>query len=82
MEKEKSRAVVKHFHSKKWTAAQIEAKLEEVHGNTAPTFETVYFRIKGLPPLVAQKKAFFMNFFKENYKTFSIDHYIILKNTS
>ena len=40
------------------------------------------FLFKGLPPLVAQKKAFFMNFFKENYKTFLIDHYIILKNTS
>ena len=23
-------------------------------------------KMKGLPPLVAQKKAFFMNFFKEN----------------
>ena len=32
MEKEDFRAVIKHFYLKKWTAAQIKAELDEVHG--------------------------------------------------
>ena len=45
MEKEKFRAVTKHFHLKKWTAAQIKAELDQVHGDTAPTLMPVYFWI-------------------------------------
>ena len=36
---------MKHFYLKKWTAAQIRAELDQVHGDTAPTFKTVYFWI-------------------------------------
>jgi len=32
MEKNKFRAVIKHFYLKKWTAAQIKAELNEVRG--------------------------------------------------
>ena len=45
MEKEEFRAVIKHFHLKKWTVVQIKAELDEVHGDTAPTLKTVYFSI-------------------------------------
>ena len=34
MKKEECRAVMKHIYLKKWTAAQIKAKLEKVHGDT------------------------------------------------
>ena len=43
MEKEEFRAVIKHFYLKKWTAAQIKAELDEVHGDTTSTLKTVYF---------------------------------------
>ena len=33
MEKNEFRAVIKHFYLKKWTAAQIKAKLNEIHGD-------------------------------------------------
>ena len=48
MEKEEFRAVIKHFYLKKWTTAQIKAKLDEVHGDTAPTLKTVHFWINEL----------------------------------
>ena len=38
--------MIKHFYLKKWTTAQIKAKLEEVHGDSAPAFKTIYFWIK------------------------------------
>jgi len=43
MKKDEFHAVIKHFYLKKWTAAQIKAELDEVHGNSAPTLKTVYF---------------------------------------
>jgi len=43
MEKDEFRAVIKHFYLKKWTAAQIEAELDEVHGDSAPALKIVYF---------------------------------------
>ena len=45
MEKNEFHAVIKHFYLKKWTAAQIKAELNEVHGNSAPTLKTIYFWI-------------------------------------
>ena len=42
MEVEEFRAVIKHFYLKKWTAAQIEAELDEVHGDPALTLKTVF----------------------------------------
>ena len=45
MEKNEFRAVIKHFYLKKWTAAQIKAELNEVHGNSAPALKTIYFWI-------------------------------------
>jgi len=45
MEKDEFRAVIKHFYLKKWTAAQIKAELDEVHGDSAPTLKIVYFWI-------------------------------------
>lgn len=45
MEKNEFCAVIKHFHLKKWTAAQIKAELNEVHGNSAPALKTIYFWI-------------------------------------
>lgn len=45
MEKEEFRAVIKHFYFKKWTAAQIKAELNEVHGDSVSALKTVYFRI-------------------------------------
>ena len=32
--------MIKHSYLKKWTAAQIKAELDEVHGDTAPTLKT------------------------------------------
>jgi len=43
MEKDEFHAVIKHFYLKKWTAAQIRAELDEVHGDFAPALKTVYF---------------------------------------
>jgi len=45
MEKDEFRTVIKHFYLKKWTAAQIKAELDEVHGDSAPALKTVYFWI-------------------------------------
>jgi len=45
MEKDEFRAVIKHFYLKKWTAAQIKAELDEVHGDSTPALRTVYFWI-------------------------------------
>lgn len=45
MEKNGFRAVVKHFYLKNWTAAQIKAELDEVHGESAPALMTVYLWI-------------------------------------
>ena len=45
MEKNKFRAVIKHFYLKKWTVAQIKAELNEVHGNSAPALKIIYFWI-------------------------------------
>ena len=45
MEKNKFSAVIKHFYLKKWMAAQINAELDEVHGDSAPVLKTVYFWI-------------------------------------
>ena len=56
MEKEEFRAVIKHFYFKKWTAAQIIAELDEVHGDTSPTLKTVYFWIeKGEDRLIGRE---------------------------
>ena len=41
----RKRAVIQHFHLKKWTAAQIKAELDTVHGDTAPKLKTLYFKI-------------------------------------
>ena len=38
MEKEEFRAVTKHLYLEKWTAAQIKAELDELHGDTVPMF--------------------------------------------
>lgn len=45
MDKNEFRAVIKHFYLKKWTAAQIKAELDEVHGDSAPALKTIYFWI-------------------------------------
>ncbi|XP_049521685.1 histone-lysine N-methyltransferase SETMAR-like [Dermacentor silvarum] len=45
MEKGEFRAVIKHFYLKHWTAAQIKAKLSEVHGDSAPSLKTIYYWI-------------------------------------
>jgi len=45
MEKDKFRAVIKCFYLKKWTAAQIKAKLNEVHGDSSSALKTIYFWI-------------------------------------
>jgi len=45
MEKNEFRAVIKHFYLKKWTAAQIKAELNEIHGNSTPVLKTIYFSI-------------------------------------
>lgn len=45
MEKNEFRAVIKHFYLKKWTAAQIKAELDAVHGKSAPVKKTIYFWI-------------------------------------
>jgi len=45
MEKNEFYAVIKHFYLKKWTAAQIKAELNEVHGNSVPALKTIYFWI-------------------------------------
>ena len=45
MEKEEFSAVINHFYLKKWTAAQINAELDEFHGDTTLTLKTVYFCI-------------------------------------
>ena len=42
MEKEESRVVIKHFYFKKWTATQIQAELDEVHGNFVSALKTIY----------------------------------------
>ena len=43
MEQSEFRAVIKYFYLKKWTAAQIKAELDDVHGNSAPALKTIYF---------------------------------------
>ena len=45
MKKTEFRPVIKHFYFKKWTAAQIKAALDEVHGEIAPPLNSVYFWI-------------------------------------
>jgi len=45
MEKDEFCAVIKYFYLKKWTAAQIKAELDEVHGDSAPALKIVYFWI-------------------------------------
>lgn len=42
MEKSEFRAVIKHFHLKGLTPKEIKAELDEVHGESAPSFATVY----------------------------------------
>jgi histone-lysine N-methyltransferase SETMAR len=42
MEKNEFRAVIKHFHMKKKTPKEIKAELDEVHGTSAPSIQTVY----------------------------------------
>ena len=37
--------MIKHSYLKKWTTAQIKAKFDEVHRDTALTLKTVYFWI-------------------------------------
>jgi len=43
MEKNEFRAVIKHFFLKKKTAIEIKAELDEVHGDSAPSYKTVCF---------------------------------------
>ena len=43
MEKNEFRAVIKHFFLKKKTAMEIKAELDEVHGDSAPSYKTVCF---------------------------------------
>jgi len=38
MEKNEFRAVIKHFFLKKKTAMEIKAELDEVHGDSAPSY--------------------------------------------
>ena len=45
MEKNEFRAVIKHFHLKGWTAAQIKSELDDVHAGSAPALKTIYFWI-------------------------------------
>ena len=42
MEKNEFRAVIKHFYIKGNTPKEIKAKLDEIHGISAPSFKTVY----------------------------------------
>ena len=42
MEREEFPAVIKYFYLKEWTAAQIKAELDAVHGKSAPSLHTVY----------------------------------------
>lgn len=37
--------MIKRFYLKQWTAVQIKAELNEVHGDLTPSLETVYFWI-------------------------------------
>lgn len=45
MEKYELTAIINYIYLKKWTAAQIKAQLEEVHGNSAIALRTIYFWI-------------------------------------
>ena len=45
MEKDEFRAVIKHCYLNKWRAAKINAELDEVHADAAPTLKIVYFWI-------------------------------------
>lgn len=38
--------MIKHFYLRKWTAVQIKVELDEVHGDSAPSSQTVYLWIK------------------------------------
>ena len=42
MEKSEFRVVIKHLHLKGLTPKEIKAKLDDVHGTSAPVFATVY----------------------------------------
>lgn len=50
MEKNQFHAVLKHFYMKLWVAARIKAKLDEVHGISAPALKTIYFWINKFKP--------------------------------
>ena len=39
MDREESRAVIKHFSLKYWMATLIKAELDEVHGKSAPSLK-------------------------------------------
>lgn len=43
MDKFEFRAVIKHFHLKHKTPTEIKAELDEVHGDSAPSFKTVCY---------------------------------------
>lgn len=45
MDKKEFRIVIKHFYLKEWTASQIKAELDRVHGKSAPALKTIYFWI-------------------------------------
>lgn len=55
MEKDEFLAVIKHFHIKQWTAAQI--KSDAVYGNSAATLKTIYFWINEFKRRTATKEA-------------------------
>lgn len=50
VEKGDFHAVISHFYLKHWTATQIKAEMKEVHGETAPSLKTGYYRINGIYP--------------------------------